>query len=288
MGARDGARGRRGGLRRPGADGPPDPDPPGRLGLAADPGALGHPRPRRRSGHPARAGHAVHAGHVPSGRRDGQGSGHARRALAAAAPSSASAPGGGSASTRRTDCRSPLPATGWTCSRRRSRRAGPSGRPAPRRTPANACDSPRPPPTRARPTTSRWWSEAAASGGPWRSQPGSATPATSRRTPRRFPTEVAVLDRHLAAAGRTRDDVAVTVLDLPVVGSRPRGRLGAGRAAPRAYAGRGLRPAYPRRDGRRAPPRYDELRALGVGTVFVGVRGLESADGVRALAGLAG
>jgi alkanesulfonate monooxygenase SsuD/methylene tetrahydromethanopterin reductase-like flavin-dependent oxidoreductase (luciferase family)/predicted kinase len=95
-----------------------------------------------------------------------------------------------------------------------------------------------------------------------------------------------VLDRHLAAADRTRDDVAVTVLDLPIVGrdrddawarvERLRGRTAAAAFARRTHAGTV--------DQHRA--RYAELRALGVSTVFVGVRGLESPDEVQSLAGL--
>jgi alkanesulfonate monooxygenase SsuD/methylene tetrahydromethanopterin reductase-like flavin-dependent oxidoreductase (luciferase family)/predicted kinase len=95
-----------------------------------------------------------------------------------------------------------------------------------------------------------------------------------------------VLDRHLAATDRTRDDVAVTVLDLPIVGSdredawarveRLRGRTPAAAFARRTHAGTV--------DQHRA--RYAELQAIGVSTVFVGVRGLESPDEVRSLAGL--
>jgi alkanesulfonate monooxygenase SsuD/methylene tetrahydromethanopterin reductase-like flavin-dependent oxidoreductase (luciferase family) len=97
-----------------------------------------------------------------------------------------------------------------------------------------------------------------------------------------------VLDRHLAAAGRTRDDVAVTALDLPVVGrdredawarvERLRGRTAAAAFARRSHAGTV--------DQHHA--RYAELHALGVSTVFVGVRGLESPDEVRSLTGLNG
>jgi alkanesulfonate monooxygenase SsuD/methylene tetrahydromethanopterin reductase-like flavin-dependent oxidoreductase (luciferase family)/predicted kinase len=100
--------------------------------------------------------------------------------------------------------------------------------------------------------------------------------------------KLAVLDRHLEAAGRTRHDVAVTVLDLPVVGrdrddawalvERLRGRTTAAAFARRTHAGT---PGQHR-------ARYDELHALGVSTVFVGVRGLESPDDVHALAGLTG
>jgi alkanesulfonate monooxygenase SsuD/methylene tetrahydromethanopterin reductase-like flavin-dependent oxidoreductase (luciferase family)/predicted kinase len=95
-----------------------------------------------------------------------------------------------------------------------------------------------------------------------------------------------VLDRHLAEAGRSRDDVAVTVLDLPVVGSdredvwarveRLRGRTPAAAFAERTHAGTV--------EHHRA--RYAALHGLGVSTVFVGVRGLESPSDVLALAGL--
>jgi alkanesulfonate monooxygenase SsuD/methylene tetrahydromethanopterin reductase-like flavin-dependent oxidoreductase (luciferase family) len=100
--------------------------------------------------------------------------------------------------------------------------------------------------------------------------------------------KLTVLDRHLAEAGRTRDEVAVTVLDLPVVGrdrddawakvERLRGRTDAAAFARRTHAGT--------LDQHRA--RYAALADLGVSTVFVGVRGLEGPDDVRALAGLNG
>ena len=51
-----------------------------------------------------------------------------------------------------------------------------------------------------------------------------------------------------------RDEVAVTVLDLPVVGQRPRRRVGTGRAAPRPHARGDVRRPHARRD-RRRPPR---------------------------------
>jgi alkanesulfonate monooxygenase SsuD/methylene tetrahydromethanopterin reductase-like flavin-dependent oxidoreductase (luciferase family)/predicted kinase len=98
--------------------------------------------------------------------------------------------------------------------------------------------------------------------------------------------KLAVLDRHLARAGRTREDVAVTVLDLPVIGrdredvwarvERLRGRTAAAAFAQRTHAGTV--------DQHRA--RYDRLRLLGVSTAFVGVRGLETPDDVLALAAL--
>jgi alkanesulfonate monooxygenase SsuD/methylene tetrahydromethanopterin reductase-like flavin-dependent oxidoreductase (luciferase family) len=97
-----------------------------------------------------------------------------------------------------------------------------------------------------------------------------------------------VLDRHLAAAGRSRDDVAVTVLDLPVVGSdredawakveRLRGRTPAAVFAARTHAGT----VAQHRE------RYAALEELGVSTVFVGVRGLETPAELEALAGLTG
>ncbi len=48
--------------------------------------------------------------------------------------------------------------------------------------------------------------------------------------------KLAVLDRHLAEAGRTRADVAVTVLDLPVVGRDREDSWARGREAPRPDA----------------------------------------------------
>ena len=98
--------------------------------------------------------------------------------------------------------------------------------------------------------------------------------------------KLAVLDGHLSRAGRTRDDVAVTVLDLPVIGrdredawskvERLRGRTAAAAFAARTHAGTV--------DQHRE--RYARLRDLGVGTVFVGVRGLERPDEVLDLADL--
>jgi alkanesulfonate monooxygenase SsuD/methylene tetrahydromethanopterin reductase-like flavin-dependent oxidoreductase (luciferase family)/predicted kinase len=98
--------------------------------------------------------------------------------------------------------------------------------------------------------------------------------------------KLGVLDRHLADAGRTRGDVAVTVLDLPIVGrdrddawtkvERLRGRTAAAAFARRTHAG----------TVEQHRERYADLHALGVSTVFVGVRGLEGPDDVLALAGL--
>jgi alkanesulfonate monooxygenase SsuD/methylene tetrahydromethanopterin reductase-like flavin-dependent oxidoreductase (luciferase family)/predicted kinase len=101
-----------------------------------------------------------------------------------------------------------------------------------------------------------------------------------------LPHKLAALDRHLERAGRTRDDVAATVLDLPVVGrnredawsqvERLRGRTAAATFAERTHAGT---PDQHRE-------RYARLRDLGVSTAFVGVRGLHGPDEVLALAGL--
>jgi alkanesulfonate monooxygenase SsuD/methylene tetrahydromethanopterin reductase-like flavin-dependent oxidoreductase (luciferase family)/predicted kinase len=98
--------------------------------------------------------------------------------------------------------------------------------------------------------------------------------------------KLAVLDGHLAAADRSRDDVAVTVLDLPIVGrdrddvwhrvERLRGRTAAAAFARRTHAGTV--------DEHRQ--RYAVLHELGVSTVFVGVRGLDTPDEVSALARL--
>jgi alkanesulfonate monooxygenase SsuD/methylene tetrahydromethanopterin reductase-like flavin-dependent oxidoreductase (luciferase family)/predicted kinase len=97
-----------------------------------------------------------------------------------------------------------------------------------------------------------------------------------------------VLDAHLAAAGRTRDDVSVTVLDLPVIG---RDREDAWARVER-LRGRTAAAAYARRTNAGTVPqhraRYAALADLGVSTVFVGVRGLQGPDEVLALAGLNG
>jgi alkanesulfonate monooxygenase SsuD/methylene tetrahydromethanopterin reductase-like flavin-dependent oxidoreductase (luciferase family) len=98
--------------------------------------------------------------------------------------------------------------------------------------------------------------------------------------------KLSVLDARLAAAHRTRDEVAVTVLDLPVVGrdredawaqvERLRGRTAAAAFARRTDAGTVTQ--------HRA--RYAALAELGVSTVFVGVRGLATPEDVLGLAGL--
>ena len=89
-------------------------------------------------------------------------------------------------------------------------------------------------------------------------------------------------------AGRDPADVAVTVLDLPVIGAdrddtwerveRLRGRTAAAAYAKRTHAGT----AADQRD------RYGALADLGVDTVFVAVGDLETADDVARLAPLCG
>ncbi len=198
--------------------------------------------------HPAAARHARHAGDVPAARDHRQGRRHARRAVrragvlrgrgrlvGARAPRvRAAVPAGRRAARRR-----------W---RRRSRRCGRCGPPAPRRTPASGCRCPRPPATPARCTTCR-----SSSGAP-----------AARRTLRiaarlgdgcNVPVDAveesaAVLRRHCEEVGRDPAEVAVTVLDLPVVGrdrddvwarvERLRGRTGAAAyaaPAPRRHPG---------------------------------------------------
>jgi alkanesulfonate monooxygenase SsuD/methylene tetrahydromethanopterin reductase-like flavin-dependent oxidoreductase (luciferase family)/predicted kinase len=98
--------------------------------------------------------------------------------------------------------------------------------------------------------------------------------------------KLAVFDTHLATAGRTRDDVAVTVLDLPVIGrdrddvwervERLRGRTAAAAYARRTHAGTVAQ--------HRA--RYAELVERGVSTAFLGLPDLDGPDDVLALAGL--
>ncbi|QZY29125.1 LLM class flavin-dependent oxidoreductase [Nocardioides coralli] len=98
--------------------------------------------------------------------------------------------------------------------------------------------------------------------------------------------KVAVLRDHCAAVGRDPADVAVTVLDLPVVGrdrddvwarvERHRGRTPAAAYAARTRAGTLA-------DHR---ARYAELAELGVSTVFMATPDLDGPDAVADLAGL--
>jgi alkanesulfonate monooxygenase SsuD/methylene tetrahydromethanopterin reductase-like flavin-dependent oxidoreductase (luciferase family) len=98
--------------------------------------------------------------------------------------------------------------------------------------------------------------------------------------------KVGVLRQHCADADRDPAEVAVTVLDLPVVGSdrddawsrveRLRGRVAAPVFAKRHNAGT----IDQHRD------RYAVLADLGVSTVFLGLPDLAGADDVRRLSGL--
>jgi alkanesulfonate monooxygenase SsuD/methylene tetrahydromethanopterin reductase-like flavin-dependent oxidoreductase (luciferase family) len=93
-----------------------------------------------------------------------------------------------------------------------------------------------------------------------------------------------VLRRHCADVGRNPDEVAVTVLDLPVVGrdrddvwarvERLRGRSSAAAYAQRHHAGT----PQQHRD------RYQVLAERGVSTVFVALPDLEGAADLLALA----
>jgi alkanesulfonate monooxygenase SsuD/methylene tetrahydromethanopterin reductase-like flavin-dependent oxidoreductase (luciferase family)/predicted kinase len=97
---------------------------------------------------------------------------------------------------------------------------------------------------------------------------------------------VAVLHAHCEDVGRARDEVAVTVLDLPVVGAdrddvwarveRLRGRTPAATYAARTHAATV--------DGHR--DRWARLAGMGVSTVFVATPDLGSAEDVLALRGL--
>ncbi|RYP87472.1 LLM class flavin-dependent oxidoreductase [Nocardioides guangzhouensis] len=107
-----------------------------------------------------------------------------------------------------------------------------------------------------------------------------------RFDPATFDHKVAVLRGHCREVGRDPSDVALTVLDLPVVGrdrddvwarvERLRGRTAAAAYARRTHAGTVA-------DHRE---RYADLAARGVSTVFVSLHDLAGPDDVEALAGL--
>ena len=98
--------------------------------------------------------------------------------------------------------------------------------------------------------------------------------------------KVAVLRRHCTDVGRDPAEVAVTVLDLPVVGrdrddvwarvERLRGRTAAATFAARTHAGT----VSEHRD------RHAALAELGVSTVFLSTPDLDGPEAVLALAGL--
>jgi alkanesulfonate monooxygenase SsuD/methylene tetrahydromethanopterin reductase-like flavin-dependent oxidoreductase (luciferase family) len=95
-----------------------------------------------------------------------------------------------------------------------------------------------------------------------------------------------VLRAHCADVGRDPDEVAVTVLDLPVVGrdrddawarvERLRGRTAAATFAARTHAGT----VAEHRD------RHAALAVLGVSTVYLSTRDLDGPEAVLELAGL--
>ena len=95
-----------------------------------------------------------------------------------------------------------------------------------------------------------------------------------------------MLRAHCADVGRDPAEVAVTVLDLPVVGrdrddvwarvERHRGRTAAAAYAARTHAGT----VAEHRD------RYAGLAGLGVSTVFLSTRDLDGPEAVLDLAGL--
>jgi alkanesulfonate monooxygenase SsuD/methylene tetrahydromethanopterin reductase-like flavin-dependent oxidoreductase (luciferase family) len=106
-----------------------------------------------------------------------------------------------------------------------------------------------------------------------------------------LPSELGVLDhktevlrRHCLEVGRDPDEVAITVLDLPVVGTdrddtwrrveRLRGRSAAASFAQRHHAG----------DAEHHRARYRVLAERGVRTVFLAVGDLDTADDVARLA----
>ncbi|MGI3783551.1 MAG: LLM class flavin-dependent oxidoreductase, partial [Janthinobacterium lividum] len=101
--------------------------------------------------------------------------------------------------------------------------------------------------------------------------------------PARLARRLAVLRGHCAELGRDPDDVEVTVLDVPVLGTdredvarrveRLRGRVPASAYARQHHAGTATEHAA----------RYRELTESGVGTVFVALPDLVDADDLRRL-----
>ena len=177
----------------------------------------------------------------------------------------------------------PAAASASTRWRPRSRRCGRCGRRAPRRTTASGSGLPE---TTSYPRPSggsRSSSAGAASDGPCGSPPGWPTRSTCRPTSRRLDRKIGVLHAHCREVGRDPAEVAVTVLDLPVVGrdrddtwarvERLRGRTPAAAFARRTHAGT----AAQQRD------RYGALADRGVDTVFLGLADLAGPEDVLAL-----
>ena len=119
---------------------------------------------------------------------------------------------------------------------------------------------------------------------PGRRRAGRRAGTCPAATPARLARRLAVLRGHCADLGRDPDDVEITVLDVPVLGTdredvarrveRLRGRVPAA-----AFAA-----AAPRRDRRRPRARATaELAEAGVGTVFVALPDLVDADDLRRL-----
>lgn len=103
-----------------------------------------------------------------------------------------------------------------------------------------------------------------------------------RADPDTLEGKIAVLRRHCAELGRPPDEVAVTVLDLPIVGTdredvARRVELLRGRTAAAAFAAR-----HHAGTADRQIARYRRLAGLGVRTVFVSLPGLTGPDDVAA------
>jgi alkanesulfonate monooxygenase SsuD/methylene tetrahydromethanopterin reductase-like flavin-dependent oxidoreductase (luciferase family)/predicted kinase len=108
-----------------------------------------------------------------------------------------------------------------------------------------------------------------------------------RSDPDSLPRKISALREHCASVGRPPEEVAVTVLDLPIVGSdrddvarrveRLRGRTAAATFAARHGAG----------TPDRQIERYRALAAMGVHTVFVSPQGLSGPDDLSMFARIA-
>ena len=265
---------RRGRLRRALGDGPPDPDPAGRPGLVADPGAVGDPRRGGRAGHRPRARHPGHAGHLPRAGHHRQGRGHPgrahrrpglrrrRRRLVGA---------------RARGVRAGVPAAEAAARRPRARDRDDAGAVGARHQGVRRRAG-QPPGDDLLPAAGRRRSRsssAAPDRAPCGSRPRSATPPTCRRpgrgststsppcagTPRPCGSPCSTCPR----SGTDREDAWARV-------ERLRGRTPAAAYAQRTHAGT----VADQRD------RWGGLADLGVDTVFLGVADLESPDDVDA------
>ena len=228
-------------------------------------GLLGRPR------HRARARHAGHPGDLPAGGHHREGRGDPRRAVSGGR----AFVGVGAGWWEREHAAFGLPfppaGSGSTSSRTPSRPCGRCGPPAPRRTTASGSPCRRRRPTRGRSA---------------RCRSSSAAPATrTLRIAARLGDAVNVPSTRRrststwhAAPPLAGTDVAITVLDLPVVGrdrddtwarvERLRGRTAAAAYAARTNAGT----VADQRD------RYAALADRGVSTVFVALADLDGAD----------